>query len=307
MKKSDPVVCIRCMTYNQEKFIAQCLDGFVMQKTDFSFIAIVHDDASTDKTPLIIQEYAARYPEIIVPVLEKENQYSQGKLSKVMYPLMKGKYIAVCEGDDYWTDPLKLQKQVCFMESHPDYAMCFHQAIRHHEDSNIPDCLYSDIENREYSGQELYQSKHRPPTASILIRHSVFESDVYKQCLDQISSFGDLSFFLSAAHCGKVYGMTDVMSVYRMNNNGVTNVFNSTNDIVLKFANENLKLYKIFGEQYKEECVNVYVIDYINHFFRCRQYGVIRLRLLTTPLMKFPKHTLQLFFQRVVSHYKKNK
>lgn len=302
MKNPDPIVCVRCMTYNQEQYIAQCLDGIVMQKTTFTVKAIVHDDASTDRTPQIIQEYAARYPEIIVPVLEKENQYSQGKLSKVMYPLMKGKYIAVCEGDDYWTDPLKLQKQVDFMESHPDYTMCFHQAIRHHEDSSIPDSHYSDIENREYSGPELYRSEHRPPTASILMRQSVFESDVYRQCLEQISSFGDLSFFLSSAHCGRVYGMTDVMSVYRMNNHGVSNVFSTTNDRVLKFADENLKLYQIFGEQYKDECIAIYVIDYINHFLRCRKLGVLRPRLLLTPLMKYPVQTLRLLYQRVFSH-----
>ena len=151
---------------------------------------------------------------------------------------------------------------------------------------------------------ELYNSKHRPPTASILIRQSVFESDVYKKCLEQISSFGDLSFFLSAAHCGKVYGMRDIMSVYRMNNSGVSNVFNTTNDKVLQFANENLTLYKIFGKQYKEECVNVYVIDYINHFFRCRKTGMVRLQLLIIPLLKFPKHTLQLLYQRIISHFR---
>jgi len=303
MKKTDPIVYIRCMTYNQEKYIAQCLDGFVMQKTDFSFIAIVHDDASTDKTPLIIQEYAARYPEIIVPVLEKENQYSQGKLSKVMYPLMKGKYIAVCEGDDYWTDPLKLQKQVCFMESHPDYAMCFHQAIRHHEGTNIPDELYSDIENRDYTGQELYMSKHRPPTASILLRKTVIESDVYKKCLKQITSFGDLSFFLSAAHCGKIRGMDDVMAVYRMNESSVTNVFKTTNDRVLDYANDNIKLYKIFGKQYKKECVAVYVVDYINYFFRCKQQGKIRPKLIIIPLLKFPNYTLKYLMKRFCAHF----
>lgn len=304
MKDLEPVVCIRCMTYNQEKYIAQCLDGFVMQETNFSVKAIVHDDASTDNTPKIIKEYATRYPEIIVPVLEKENQYSQGKLSKVMYPLMKGKYIAVCEGDDYWTDPLKLQKQVDFMESHPDFSMCFHQAIRHHEDSCVPDSLYSKIEDKEYTGLELYKSEHRPPTASVLIRHSVFESDVYKKCLEQISSFGDLSFFLSAAHNGKVYGMADVMSVYRMNNNGISNVFNTTDDKVLKFANENLKLYKIFGTQYKEECINVYVIDYINHFFRCKKMDIFRPSLLIIPFLRFPRHTLRLLYKRCLSHFK---
>lgn len=305
MKNSEPIVCIRCITYNQEKYIAQCLEGFVMQKTNFSVKAIVHDDASTDRTPQIIQEYAERYPDIIFPVLEKENQYSQGKLLEVMQPLMKGKYIAVCEGDDYWTDPLKLQKQVDFMESHPDYAMCFHQALRHHEGTDKPDELYSDIEDRDYTGNELYSSAHRPPTASILMRKAVIESAVYKWSTKEITLFGDLSFFLSSAHCGKVRGMTDIMSVYRMNENGISNIYHSVNDKVLSYADANLRIYKVFGEQYREECIKIYVIDYINHFFRCQHAGKFRPQLLLTPLMKYPAYTLSFLYERISNHFRK--
>lgn len=107
----------------------QCLDGFVMQQTTFPFEAIVHDDASTDGSDAIIREYAEKYPDIIKPIYESENQYGKGIISKKIDDTMHpdSKYIALCEGDDYWTDPNKLQIQVDFLESHPDYSFSVHE------------------------------------------------------------------------------------------------------------------------------------------------------------------------------------
>lgn len=122
------MVSIHCLAYNHEKTIRKTLDGFLMQKTNFPIEAIVHDDASTDNTAAIIKEYADQYPHIIKPIFEKENQYSKhdGSLQKIMHNACKGKYIAYCEGDDYWIDPLKLQKQVDYLEAHPEitYSCC---------------------------------------------------------------------------------------------------------------------------------------------------------------------------------------
>ena len=117
-KTEDIIVSIITLTYNHEPYIRECLDGNLMQQTSFKFELLIHDDASTDNTANIIREYAAKYPNIIKPIYQTENQYSQ----KVpigctyLYPRAQGKYIALCEGDDYWTDPLKLQKQVDFLE-----------------------------------------------------------------------------------------------------------------------------------------------------------------------------------------------
>ena len=99
--------------------LLQCLDGFMMQQTNFAFEVLIHDDASTDGTTEIIKEYEAKYPEIIKPIYEEENQWVKGRRGSAVFnfPRAKGKYIAMCEGDDYWTDPLKLQKQVDFLES----------------------------------------------------------------------------------------------------------------------------------------------------------------------------------------------
>ena len=117
--KGDPLVSIRCLVYNHEPYLRQCLDGFVMQQTTFPFEAIVHDDASTDGSAAIIREYAEKYPDIIKPIYETENQYRKGTIGRIMDAAMhpNSKYIALCEGDDYWTDPHKLQLQVDIMEA----------------------------------------------------------------------------------------------------------------------------------------------------------------------------------------------
>lgn len=127
--KDEIMVSISCITYNHEKYIAEAIDSFLMQKTNFKYEILIHDDASTDQTQQIIKEYQKKYPDIIKPILQKENQYSKG-VNNISYRFnfcrSKGKYIALCEGDDYWIDPYKLHKQVDYMENHLDCSMCFH-------------------------------------------------------------------------------------------------------------------------------------------------------------------------------------
>ena len=120
------MVSVICNTYNHGPYVRDALEGFVTQQTNFPFEVLVHDDASTDNTADIIREYEAKYPEIIKPIYQTENQYSQKvRIDRTFQiPRITGKYVAVCEGDDYWTDPMKLQKQVDFLESHPDYSLC---------------------------------------------------------------------------------------------------------------------------------------------------------------------------------------
>lgn len=124
---AEPLASICSITYNHESFINQCLDGFLMQETDFPFEILIHDDASTDKTAAVIREYEKNYPAIIKPILKTINQYSQDVKPNPVYnyPRAKGKYIALCDGDDYWTDSYKLQKQVDFLEANPDYSLCW--------------------------------------------------------------------------------------------------------------------------------------------------------------------------------------
>ncbi len=125
MKNTEEVTVI-CATYNHENYIRDALEGFIMQKTSFPFRVIVHDDASTDKTPEIVLEYAREYPNVIIPILEKENQYCKGAVhfTELMLSYVEGKYIAFCEGDDYWTDPNKLQMQYDALERNKNINFC---------------------------------------------------------------------------------------------------------------------------------------------------------------------------------------
>ena len=123
-----PLVSICCLTFNHEKFIADALDSFLSQECDFPYEIIVHDDASTDQTAKIIRQYERENSNIIRGIYQEENQYSQ-KISNMqthIAPLVKGEFIATCEGDDYWCDTRKLKKQVEFLEQNRDYSMCFH-------------------------------------------------------------------------------------------------------------------------------------------------------------------------------------
>jgi len=128
----DIMVSICCTAYNHEKYIADALESFLMQKTTFPLEIIVHDDASTDRTAEIIKKYEKEHPDIIKPIYQTENQVSQGRpiYSRLIYPLAQGKYIALCEGDDYWTDPYKLQKQIDYLECNPQCSLCFHATRR---------------------------------------------------------------------------------------------------------------------------------------------------------------------------------
>ena len=133
MSEVKPLVAIHCLVYNHAPYLRDCLDGFVMQQTNFPFVAIVHDDVSTDGSAVIIREYEEKYPDIIKLIYEAENLYQKGgftAINEVMNTAIEAtgaKYVAMCEGDDYWTDPLKLQKQVDFMEANPEYSVCFHR------------------------------------------------------------------------------------------------------------------------------------------------------------------------------------
>lgn len=139
MKTDVLLVSIICHTYNQENYIKDTIDGFLMQKTNFLYEIIIHDDASTDCTKKIIESYVSKFPEKFVPVYQAENQFSKKKdiLANFTYPKAKGKYIAVCEGDDYWTDEYKLQKQVDFLENNPDYVVTWTNFVSKHEKKYI--------------------------------------------------------------------------------------------------------------------------------------------------------------------------
>lgn len=210
------LVSVICTAYNHERYIRDALEGFVMQKTKFPFEVIVHDDASTDGTADIIREYEKKYPDIIKPIYQKENQYSRGvRIGRdIIMPLVKGKYVAFCEGDDYWTDPLKLQKQVDFLEKHEDYAMC------------VSSCKWLDLRTNEVvsgmtvsvdtdvSVEDVILEKDGRifQTATIVVRSEINRLFPEWRLMNPV---GDYAMFINAGIHGKIRMLSDVMSVYR--------------------------------------------------------------------------------------------
>ena len=178
---NEILVSISCITYNHSAYIRQCLDGMLMQQTTFGFEILIHDDCSTDGTDDIIREYVSRYPQIIKPLFEEENQYQQGKpIGTIVWnlPRAKGKYIAMCEGDDYWTDPLKLQKQVDFMEANPEYGLCYTDYDMCDENGNLThkSCFEEGYAKPILSFEEhLYRQGYIAPM-TWLFRRDVYES-----------------------------------------------------------------------------------------------------------------------------------
>ena len=262
-KQRRPLVVISCLAYNHADYIRDALDGFVMQQTSFPVVAIVHDDASSDRTQEIIKEYAEKYPEIILPILERENLYSRhdGSLGRIMRKsreLTGAKYIAMCEGDDYWTDPLKLQKQVDFLESHPDYSLCFHSAVLHYEMGEQPDRLFSKLETREYNIKE--NMEHWiVATASIVFRRSVIDLPCYKRYVNSRKFVvGDYPLILSCAKEGRLYAFEEPMSVYRLQPTGWTQQKNLSAKNALKLIEQEIEVMNIFGGYAYEICpVNI--------------------------------------------------
>lgn len=219
MINSEPLVAIRCIAYNQEAYIKETLDGFVSQRTTFPFVAIVHDDASTDNTSTIIREYAEKFPKIIIPIFETENQHSKpgNSLGKIMSDAIEAtgaKYIAYCEGDDYWCDSYKLQKQVDFLEAHPEYSLCFHAAYFRRDltdtfTSYLPYKKDCDVSFKQIVlGGGMFC-----PTPSLMVKS--------KDCLEMPDVFrnqhvGDYPLQIYIASKGKVRYMASPMCVYRV-------------------------------------------------------------------------------------------
>lgn len=283
MKKNEqfPVmVSIECCVYNHEPFLRQCLDGFVMQRTNFPFEAIVHDDASTDGSAAIILEYAEKYPDIIKPIIETENQYSKkdNSLRKILNAHLRGKYIACCEGDDYWTDSLKLQKQVDYMENHPECTLCFHNAIVHWYDGSRPDKIYSDsIEERDYTAVELLTLRI-PPTASYVYRSSLCEE--YQAMMNRPRlAVGDRPLKILCAQKGKTHALPDNMSVYGKHEGGWTHFEDAGKTYLDALSWEEER--KLYGSDCYDICTSSMTGMYLNALQRAVRQGNIKIAILS--------------------------
>lgn len=218
-KAQEPLVSICCITYNHEKYIRDSMESFLMQKTDFPFEIVIHNDASTDKTADIIREYEKKYPEIIKPIYQTENQYSKGvKVTFLAFKKSKGKYIALCEGDDYWTDPLKLQKQIMEMEKHPECHISFHPTIIKWDDRSRADQILGlhSKRNKIFTLEKVILGGGEfMPTNSIIINRSVIPRITSFFEIAKDAPVGDYYIQILGAENGGALYISDVMSVYR--------------------------------------------------------------------------------------------
>jgi len=213
-KNEEIMVSVICMCYNHEKYIKDALESFVNQKTSFKYEVFVHDDASTDKSADIIREYEKKYPEIIKPIYQTENQHSQGvKAVKThILPKISGKYLAFCEGDDYWTDENKLQKQVDFLESHPEFDVCVHNTEVEYMASNKIE-IRLPMEDNEIKLLDILKENNRYHTSSLLVRKEFYINKPF--WVYMIPGIGDLPSSIYYTASGRVMCFGDVMSHYR--------------------------------------------------------------------------------------------
>ena len=237
MKNSiNPLVAIQCLVYNHEPYLADCLNGFVTQRTTFPFVAVVHDDASTDNSASIIREFAEKYPNIIIPIYETENQWRKpdGSLSRIMNKALDAtgaKYIAICEGDDYWTDPYKLQKQIDILEADNTLMACVTNTSRVDKEGNLLEAKQDNVVqgNREgkYSIYDFFKTpQHSYPTATVVYR-SYNLTEIRRKFRHTENPFlGDWTLWIILHSYGAFYYLDEVTAAYRVNPTSLTHTVN---------------------------------------------------------------------------------
>jgi len=238
--KDEITVSISCTTYNHSKYIRECLDGFLMQQCNFKFEVLIHDDASTDDTQEIIKEYQAKYPEIIKPILRKINLYSQGERefnARFNVSRAEGKYIAMCEGDDYWIDPLKLQKQVSFLEANPTCSLVFTGCEIHKSNGEKKTIQYKI--NHLIDVNEYLTNSYFMATASLLFKKEVFSEAKSEEWMSKAFA-GDFILRYKALTIGKIGYVDSIAVVYNKGTEGSWSNRKLTEAVIAKEYNDNV-------------------------------------------------------------------
>lgn len=221
-KADYPLVTFCCFMYNHEKYAVQTLNSLLSQVTSFPFEIIIHDDASQDKTPEIIKRYQAKYPSIIKAICQSENQYSKMgfKLNKFVIPLVRSKYVAICEGDDYWSHPLKTEKQVNFLLNNPKYAGCSCYTKKLVENGEHYCESKTSLKPISHGTLSLVLGKKKQLSTSALL----YPADVLKnisQNLDESVYALDNFIRYAISMKGRLYVLPEYMTVYRIHSGGI--------------------------------------------------------------------------------------
>jgi glycosyltransferase involved in cell wall biosynthesis len=247
----QPLVSICCLAYNQESFISQAIEGFLMQKTDFPIEIIIHDDASTDNTSIIIRSYEEKYPELIKTIFQEENQYSKSGgnvLTHFILPFARGKYVALCEGDDYWVDPFKLQKQVKFLEANPDYTFSVgrvDELIQKTGEIKRMKERVNPLKNETYTLKDYLKFKFSQ-TSSFVFRNS---EEPFPEWFFRAHAL-DQSIVIIMTVRGKIKYHKDLFSIYRINESSIS--FTATYNVYERFLETLINWKDYLGEDYSQ-------------------------------------------------------
>lgn len=259
MEKTKVSVIVTC--YNHEKYIQKALEGIAMQETDFEYEIIIHDDASPDGSQAIIKEFVASNPQLnITTIYQTENQYSQNiRFAQVyIFPIITGDYIVACEGDDYWIDKNKLQKQVDFLDNHPEYIAIGHNCVFVDENGKEyekkPYEIYGPFCSHDFKLNELAFGFYPGQTATIMYRREQYLSSIYKHLneYNAIKTNGDKKRNLELLLIGNIYYDESFMSAYRVVTSGGSSW--SGNNYYLNRA-------------YKSFCDSLYCRKYVKRVF----------------------------------------
>lgn len=253
MNDKSFLVSVKMITYNHVAYITKAIEGVLNQKTNFKYELVIGDDYSNDGTTVIIENYYHNFPEIIKPIIRKRN-IGPKLNAENLNNYLSGKYVALCEGDDYWIDPYKLQKQVDFMESNTEYSMCFHNAFVLKGNSNEMK-LFASLEDREYTPNEILVN-WLVPTASVLFRKEYLNNKIY----DKNYIFTDIALFLTLCEYGKVRCLNETMAIYRRHETGLTQNKYKLKQRIVHFNTLN----KNFNYKYNKEIKKIKKLLYIS-------------------------------------------
>lgn len=303
-KEEAPLVSIVCTAYNHEDYIKDALEGFVSQKTTFPFEIIVHDDASTDSTAEIIKEYEQKYPYLFFNIYQKENQYSKGVdiWGNLFQNHCRGKYIAICEGDDYWIDPLKLQKQVDFLEKNQEYGMIYGR-VKYYE--NETGKYLTEFGSGIHNIQELLIG-NVIPTLTVCLR-----KDLYVEYYNEIQPFhqnwkmGDYPMWLWFSYRSLIKFMENIIGIYRILPESVSHSKDYRKELNFVKDYNNIKIY--FADKFNitDECIHTHIKEqYIIGIFRIFLKHPDSLGIIKSEVDKFGVWTLKIYIIRLAIRFR---
>lgn len=263
---SEPImVTVLCRTYNKIEFVRQSLEGVAMQKTNFRFQALVYDDASTDGTAEVVKEFVDKYPDVFIPIFHKENYYMKqdGSWEKDYSSCLPGKYMCFCDDDDYWTDPYKLQKQVDYLESHPDCGMVYTQARILNEETK----RFSSGWSTQTSFEKLLINGNTVMTFTACMRTKYYLEYFNEMGRKNCWATEDLPIWIYISHISQIIFIDDVMGVYRVFPNSLSHSKDINKQCA--FSKSTFECRCFFAKKYnREDALPVIARNEVNNLFR---------------------------------------